>query len=516
VITVAFIIAAAAVALGLATWLRVPLPVAGIVVGIGLRVTTAPVNPGLLRDALLLSATFLVFAVGAEIDRRHGAAYRGRAQAIVVLHLVVTLLVVLGVAAAFEMDGWTVFYLVLGFSGSSTLLVLEVLRRRQRFFEPTGRLVTSVALIQDLWTVVALSAVAHGIDDPVNVLRALAVTGGLGLAAWVCIRWVAPRVLLRGSLGEEERLLFALAVLFAFAGGAHLGGLPLVMGAYFAGMALSRFPEAGVVRSYVISFSDFFTIVFFVTLGAVVALPRPVELLTEAILIATILLLRPLLLVPLVRRMGLTIRASIESVTLLAQSGEVALVVALVGVQRGHIGEDTLGVIAVVAVVTMSLVPWLSSNPVVLRLTHRYPFAGRGKGPIQPKGHVLLIGCGEAGRVLLGHLSERGHEVVVLDDDPVVVEALQQGGTSALRGDGAEPGVLEAAGAGDAVAIVSTMRRMADNLGMLARFRGPKVLVRVFSEDEAEQVRRAGGHPVVEAEVAKDAVLRWMEPEKTA
>jgi monovalent cation:H+ antiporter-2, CPA2 family len=274
-------------------------------------------------------------------------------------------------------------------------------------------------------------------------------------------------------------------------------------------MALSRFPEAGVVRSYVTSFSDFFTIVFFVTLGMVVVLPRPVELLTEAVIVATVLLVRPVLLMPLVRRMGLTVRAAMETVVTLGQSGEVALVVALVGLDRGHIGEDVVGIIAVVAVVTMSLTPWLSSHRVILRLTHLYPF--RGKAPLSrmPTGHMLLIGCGDAGRVILDQLLLRGCDVVVMDDDPAVVEALQAQGVTALRGDGSDAAVLQAAGADHARAIVSTMRRMADNLVLLARFRGSRVLVRVFSEAEGERVRAAGGHPVVEAEVAKEAFLRW-------
>jgi monovalent cation:H+ antiporter-2, CPA2 family len=510
VITVAVVLGAAALALGLSTWARLPAAVAGILVGVAVSVAAVPVSAALVRDALLLSATFLVFSVGAEIDRRYGAAYRGRARLLVLAHLLVTALAVLGVASLLRLDGWTVFYLVLGFSGSSTLLVLELLRRRQRFFEPTGRLVTSVALTQDLWTILALSLVAHGLDEPLSLARSVAAMVALGLLAWAVIRWVAPRVLLRGGLGEEERLLFALAVLFAFAGAAHSAGLPVVFGAYFAGMALSRFPEAGVVRSYVTSFSDFFTIVFFVTLGMVVVLPRPVELVTEAVVVATVLLVRPVLLLPLARRMGLTVRSAMEAVVTLGQSGEVALVVALVGLDRGHIGEDVVGIIAVVAVVTMSLTPWLSSHRVILRLTHWYPF--RGKAPLSrmPTGHMLLIGCGDAGRVILDQLLLRGCDVVVMDDDPAVVEALQAQDVTALRGDGSDATVLKAAGADHAHAIVSTMRRMADNLGLLERFRGSRVLVRVFSEAEAERVRSAGGHPVVEAEVAKEAFMRWL------
>jgi monovalent cation:H+ antiporter-2, CPA2 family len=515
VITVAALIAAAALALFATSRFRVPLPVAGILAGLALEGGGLPVDSHLVLDALFLSATFLVFSVGAELDRRHGAIYRNRARFLVLIHLVLTALAVLAVAIPFALDGWTVFYLIIGFSGSSTLLVLEVLRRRERFFEPTGRLVTTVALSQDLLAIGALGAVSYGVDDPVSVATALAAMAAFGVAAALYSRWVVPFILLRSKLGEEERLLFALATLFAFVGAADQAGLPLVLGAYVAGMSLSRFPESGVLRSYVVSFSDFFTIIFSVTLGAVVVLPRPVELLTEAVLVVALLVLRPLLLLPLVKRAGLTVRASVESAALLSQSGEVALIVALVGLERGHIGPDTLGIMAVIAVVTMSAVPWLSSNRVVLRLTHWYPFRGRKEPPIDCRGHIVLLGCGEAGRILVDRLTARGERVVVVDDDPAVIESLRRQSITALRGDGAELDVLENAGAKDALAIVSTMRRMVDNLNLLTRFRGPHILVRVFSESEANKLRQAGAHPIVEAEIASEAILRWVlrEPE---
>jgi Trk K+ transport system NAD-binding subunit len=81
---------------------------------------------------------------------------------------------------------------------------------------------------------------------------------------------------------------------------------------------------------------------------------------------------------------------------------------------------------------------------------------------------------------------------------------------TALRGDASDPDVLKSAGAAQAAAIVSTMRRLDDNLRLLEVFRGPPILVRVFSEAQAALVREAGGRPVAEAEVAADAFLRWI------
>jgi voltage-gated potassium channel Kch len=100
-------------------------------------------------------------------------------------------------------------------------------------------------------------------------------------------------------------------------------------------------------------------------------------------------------------------------------------------------------------------------------------------------------------------------EVVVVDDDPGVAQSVARQGVTVLRGDAADPVVLREAGAERAKAIVSTMRRAQDNARLLSTVRGPVVLVRVFSEQEADDIRALGGHPVVEAELAAETLVNW-------
>src|SRR5690606_12328399 len=121
-----------------------------ILAGVLLQVLAVPVDGELVRDGLLMAGTFLVFSVGAEIERRPLRRYHKSAIALVTM---MTLLTALGGAllwAALGIDTWTAAYWVVALSASSTLLVFEMLRRRQQFFEPIGRLVSATSLIQDL------------------------------------------------------------------------------------------------------------------------------------------------------------------------------------------------------------------------------------------------------------------------------------------------------------------------------------------------------------------------------
>jgi Kef-type K+ transport system membrane component KefB len=507
--TFGLVIAAAAVALGLAMKTRLPVSVVAILSGVGLQVMRAHVDADLVRDGLLMAATFLVFAVGAEIDRRPLVPYRRVALGIAAMMWLVTCGAGLLLWAVLDFDVWTGVYWVTALATSSTLLVFELLRDRERLFEPIGRVVSAAALVQDLVVVVLLSGFAALAGRSASATGIVSGIVGLAGAAWLLGRWIAPFVMLRLGLDEEERVLFILLVLFAFAAVARWTGGALVTGAYFAGMAISGFPVGDLARGYLKSFSDLFSTMFYVLLGLVVSLPSRSDAVAEILFIAALLLARPLVLLPLVRRTGFTVHSAIEAVLLLAQAGELSIIVVIVGIELGHIDPGMLGAVAAIVVVTTGVMPWLSADAMTWRLTHWYPARRLSSLPTQPTGHVLLLGCGETGAEVLSMLRGTSAEVVVVDDDPAVVRSLKKQGVTVLRGDGANPDTLAAAQAERAKAIVSTMRRMHDQARLLTTVRGPVVLVRVFSEQQAKYIRKLGGHPVVEAELAARDLLKW-------
>lgn len=509
--TVAWLLFAGAVALGVATRLRIAVGPLAILAGALIDALGAPTDTHLVEEGLMLSATFLVFAVGAEVDRRHVERYLPASAAIAFVELALIAAVVVPTAswAGFSLQTGAVLTLALG--ASSTLLVVEVLRRRERFFEPVGRLSLGVVLVEDLLIVVAL-ALMIGAAQPHGLLGALGGLVVLGLLVTVTRRWLGRLVLVRLRLDEEERLLFVLALLFVFIGIARTAGLPLVTGAFFAGAALSGFPAGAVVRAYLASFSDFFSVVFYVSLGVLVAVPAATALGPALAMAALVMLLRPIAALPLVRRAGLTYRGATEAVTLVGQAGELALIVVLVAGQAGLIDEATIGAVMIVVIVTMTLAPTLSGDRLTLALTHLVPFRAAAPLGAPPTDHVLVIGLGEGGRAMLASMPEDDRrDVVVVDDDPAVLLGLAEQGIRGVRGDGADPDVLAAAGAARARVVVSTMRRMGDNARLLARLPDTPVFVRVAWVEEADEVRRLGGRPVVEADLAEAAFLRWYE-----
>lgn len=509
--TLTLLMLAATLALAIGFRWRQPGPVIAIALGVALSLAGAPLDVAFVTEGLLMAATFLVFAVGAEVDRGALRSVRRGAAALWLANLAVVCSAAVAAVTLELLDVRTAGYGVLVLGGGATLFAFGLLRQRERFFEPTGRLVVAASVLQDATVVVGLALWLAVDDGWAAVGKTALVLALLAALAWLVAERIAPRYFVAGSFDEEERLLFLVGMLFGFSAVAQWAGLPLVVGAWFAGVAISRFPVGDIARSHLKSFEDFFETLFYVMLGALVASSLSWASVGAALAVVVLLVLRVLVLLPLVRRTKMMVRASIETVLLMAPVGELAVVAVLVGVSRDDLHPIALSTVAMTAAVTMMVVPWLSDDRVTWWWTHRVATRTAKHLPQSLQGHVVLLGCGESGQLVLDELLAQGRTVVVVDDDPAIVERLCASGVTAVRADGAHQDVVVRTRMAHASAVVSTMRRVRDTMRVLGEVSGPRVVVRVFSQAEAELVSSAGGLPIVEADIAAKALLACVE-----
>jgi CPA2 family monovalent cation:H+ antiporter-2 len=479
--------------------------------GVGLAVLGLIDDMALLQEALLLGLTFLVFSAGAEMNPGRVGVQQEAAVRVGLAQFGAFVVIGLAFARLLGSDWLTALYVALALAASSTLVVIRLLKQRQQLFEPFGRLVVGVLLVQDGLIILAL-AVLNGFSEGMTaVLVSVNGTLGLMLLAYLGQRWVAPWLLLRLDLDEEEKLLVALAVLFLFVGAAYVIQTPIVIGAFLAGVALSSFPVSGILRGQLASLNDFFVALFFVTLGALLTLPTSNELLLAFTLATAVLLLTPLLVSQIAQHAGVTTRSAWESGFLLAQTSEFSLVVVLIGMQQGHLNESWLRVLTLTTVFTMMATPLMAADQVTIRMIHW--LARRRPLPAipTPTNHILLLGCGERGRPLLAWLLGKGEKVVVVDDDEAIIAQVQQAGAIGIQGDAANKQIMEAAGASQAKVIISTIKRLANNDVFLSYVPQTPTLITLFDPQNAQQINRLGGKTVLESFAAADEFIDWFE-----
>ena len=513
-IGIALLLIGAAAAHAIIRWLGLPstpiLLLAGILLA---RLELIPEE--LLQESLVLGLTFLLFTTGIELSPRRVRRQRRAAVQVGILQFFV--LGAAGTAASLAMgfDTLTALYLGLALTASSTFAVIRLLQRRRQLFEPSGRLVVGVLLLQDVLVILLIPTLIRTPEGTGSVAMGVIGTAALVGLAWVVLRWLTPRIV-RLHRDEEVLLLAALAVLFLFIGLADILAVPLAAGAFLAGVALSQFPMSGVIRGQLSSVADFFTAIFFLALGALLV-PPSLQVLGQALVLALlVIVLTPLLVVAVAERAGFSARPAIESGLLLSQTSEISLVVGLQGLLLGQISQDAFTVLALVTVGTIVLTPFVASPPVVRRLLAWHPVYGSAQAPRVHEGHVLLLGCGEGGLPLLETLITRGEEVVVIDDDPEIIEQLRRGDIPCIRGDASDPEVLRSAGADRARLISSTIRRPRDNETLLRAARGAPVFVRVFDDEDAEWVESLGGTAILYSREAAAEFASWFREHVSA
>ncbi|MEK6231531.1 MAG: cation:proton antiporter, partial [Luteolibacter sp.] len=503
----ALLLATAAVAYGLARYFR--LPSIPILIGAGMSLSLAGLAPKEIEiggdgaaDMLELGLVFLVFASGVELNPRRFKRFGKAVLWVAGVQFALAMGVGFLCARWLGLETLEAVYMGGGLAASSTLVVLRHLQNRRAMFEPYGRVVTGVLLLQDVALVlliVLLSRVDGGGWDVGKALFEVLVMGGI---AWIAQRFVIPKLVFRVKPDEENLLLWLVAVLLAFAGVASWLDLPLIAGAFAGGFVFSAFPLNGLVRGQLSSLVDFFQAMFFVALGAILGVPEPGLWMQAALYSVVVLVVTPPLVALVAERRGLNARAGIEAGLLLAQTSEYSLLLGLSGVVLGHVSPDTFSILALTTVVTMTLTPVLGREQVANFLLPFHPLRKKGRIADVPEGHVLILGFGSAGMWTLKPLLAQGEKVLVVDDDAVVCAALAKKGIPFLRGDGAEVDVLEKAGARNAKLVIASMRRVGDALTVLRYVQGVPVVVRVFEEEDANLIRRAGGKPVMNSMAA--------------
>ena len=508
----AVILIVAASGFGLARWTRLPVIPLLLLAGIALPMFGLKLDEGFLGDAFYLGMTFLVFVAGIELNPDR---FKGLLKSVLWVgfgQFIGAAIAGFALARLLGFDPVAALYLGLALSTSSTLVVVHHLKQQHQMFEPFGRLVIGVLLVQDLLMILLIVGLSRWLDGTLAVVQGLLAAVGMGGIALACQRWVLPYVMMRLKLDDETLLLIVVGILFAFLGLASLVHVSPVAGAFLAGFAMARFPVNGLARGLLLSLGDFFRAIFFTAMGSLVVI-SDINLVWQAALLALgVLFITPPLVAILAEWQGMMSRPATESGLLLAQTSEFALVLGLTGYGvLGQIEPEVFSLIALVAVMTMTLTPFLATDRFTTFVLHLHPLRRRMKADTDIAGHMLVLGFGAGGMWVIKPLQQAGHQVLVVDDDPVVIAQLKRMKIPCLRGDGADEKVLDMAGAGRARMILASMRRVADTERVLRHVKGVPVVARVFEHFEADAVRRLGGTPILNSLAAADTFSEWFD-----
>ncbi|MFO8024223.1 cation:proton antiporter [Thiohalophilus sp.] len=485
------IIGLAAVVGALAQWLRQPLIVAFIAVGILLGPSALGwvTHSSEIELFARLGIALLLFVVGLKLDLHIIRSVGPVALVSGLGQVIFTSVIGYLIGLALGMEHVTALYVAVALTFSSTIIIVKLLSDKREVDSLHGRIAVGFLIVQDIVVVlvmIALTAFGSQSSTDLNMLQEalfILLKGVLMLGSVALLmRYILPALLHRLAHSAELLMLFAIAwaVLGAAAGDAL--GFSKEVGAFLAGISIASTPYREMVAARLVSLRDFLLLFFFIELGASLELGTLGAQLGAAGLFSVFVLIgNPLIVMAIMGYMGYRKRTGFLAGLAVAQISEFSLILAALGLSLGHLGQETVGLITLVGLITISLSTYmiLYSHPLYDRLAPylgiferkvAYRESGQTAGDTE-EASILLFGLGRFGATVAANLRGHGYRILAVDFDPEVVRLHTREGYAARYGDAEDPEFLATLPLDRVRWVISTIRDRSINRMLLSGLR---------------------------------------------
>jgi len=473
-------------------WLRQPVLIAYIVIGIVagpavLGVVTAHDQIDLLAQ---VGVAVLLFVVGLKLDLQHIRHIGPVALATGLGQLAFT--IVIGFLLILAMGkGWVeALYVAVALTFSSTIIIVKLLSDKREIDSLHGRIAVGFLIVQDLAVVVAMMVMSAlrgdgGEGALLPLVGSLALRIGVALVGmYLLMRHVLPKVVDRMAQSQELLLIFAIAWGTGLAALGEWAGFSKEAGAFLAGFSLASTHYRDAINARLTGIRDFLLLFFFIDLGAKLDFSTLGGEVWPAVVLSLFVLIgNPLIVMAIMGYMGYRKRTGFLCGLTVAQISEFSIIFVAMGISLGHVDNGTLGLTTLVGLITIALSTYmiLYSHPLYEKLG---PWLGvferkrpRRELAVATERHdlreadVIVFGLGRYGSRLALGLKEAELKVLGVEFDPEVARALRRQGLPVRYGDGIASDFLESLPLKDTRWVVSTLPDVAANRDLLRSLR---------------------------------------------
>jgi Kef-type K+ transport system membrane component KefB len=488
----ALLLLMAAAAGAVSLWLRQPVLIAYIVIGI----VAGPAVLGLVSaheqiDLLAqVGIAVLLFVVGLKLDLKHirhigpVAVATGLGQLTFTIIIGFLIILVMG-------KGWLeAIYVAVALTFSSTIIIVKLLSDKREIDSLHGRIAVGFLIVQDLAVVVAMmvmSALRADGDDGSLVALASSLSLRLGAAAlgmYLLMRYVLPRVVDRMAQSQELLLIFAVAWGTGLAALGEWAGFSKEAGAFLAGFSLASTHYRDAINARLTGIRDFLLLFFFIDLGSKLDFSTLGSEVWPALVLSLFVLIgNPLIVMSIMGYMGYRKRTGFLCGLTVAQISEFSIIFVAMGISLGHIDNGALGLTTLVGLITIAVSTYmiLYSHPLYEKLgpwlslferkrPHRELAVATERHDLR-EADVIVFGLGRYGSRLALSLKEAGLKVLGVEFDPEVVSDMRRQGLPVRYGDGIASEFLESLPLKESRWVVSTLPDMASNRDLMRGLR---------------------------------------------
>lgn len=460
------LIALAAVIGFLGLLLRQPMIVSFIAVGVlagpsALGIVQSHEHIELLAE---LGIAILLFLVGLKLDLKLIRTLGPVALATGLGQVTFTSVIGFAIGLTLGLNVVASLYVAVALTFSSTIIIVKLLSDKREVDSLHGRIAIGFLIVQDLVVVLAMMVLsAFGMGGPASANGSALIHIGtvllygltmLGLVL-LFIRYIATPLVSRIAHSQELLIIFAIgwAALLA-AIGSELG-FSKELGGLLAGISLASTPFREAIVARLSSLRDFLLLFFFIALGSQLDLGLLGAQIIPALALSLFVLIgNPLIVMIIMGMMGYRKRTGFLAGLTVAQISEFSLIFMSMGLTLGHVSAESLGLVTLVGLITISLSVYMItySHGLYCRLEPWLEVFER-KTPLreqklteqhaETKGYdVILFGLGRYGKAIAHYLQQQGFSLLAVDFNPDEVRRWQLQGHAAIYGDASDPAFI--------------------------------------------------------------------------
>jgi len=438
--------------------------------------------------------------------------------------------------------GWPVKHgLILGLaiSVASTVVLVRVLSDNHLLDTLEGHIAVGWLIVEDILTIlmlVLLPALAMFVGDapvslPTLLFNIVIFLAKFLLLAFLLLKWgaKAAAVFLHSVARLKNQELFTLTVLaltFVIAiVSALIFDTSIALGAFLAGMVIGQTEVRH--QAFVTSrpLKDLFAVIFFLSIGMLFNPAAIYEhLWLFVIVLAIILIVKPLSAYMLVRGFGYPSQVGIPVALALSQIGEFSFILAEEATRLNLFARPGYDVLVACALVSISL------NPLLFRFVKLGRETGRLIRPVSPPVEsgekithlfeevvhphleVIVVGFGPIGQAVTHALEEEKASVVVVEHNIDTLISMKEKKRRIIYGDAAVANILQVTEVARAKLLVITVVEIASTVSIIHSARvlnpGIAILARITYVSQKEAMQALGVDFVC---VEEEAANRFVE-----
>ena len=464
-----------------------------------------------------IGGILLLFSIGLELSVNKFKNILKKILIASVLQMLLVTVFLFFVLRLFGFSNISSFVLAIGFSLSSTAVVVKTLFDRGESETIHGKLMIGWLLVQDLAVIpimVILPILASN-QESVIVLGGIAILKAIFLivVSIVLGKHVVPFFVHKITILNSRELLVLTSIALAVgtAVGVSFFGISATLGAFIAGFVISESQENHTIFAEVRPLRDLFVALFFVTLGFFVSFPVIISHLGVILVLAIIVILLKFIVVSLINYLlKFSGKTMIISAIGLAQVGEFSFIIFSTAAVLKLIPSEIASIGIAVSLVTLILTPFIYKKALPLWKLLRSKFKIFSSLERNPKeiidfsDHIIICGYGRVGGWIGRALQDKGIKFVVIDYNQEIVNSCLKKGISAIYGDPVEKEVLQMANITSAKAIVIAIPDRLSHESIIAHVEtlspNVKIISRVHLDEDYEKFRSLRVDRIVQPE----------------